>query len=191
MKSFDISSPSQPEGSEKEASYFSNGLLSKIIHSDQNLARPTEHVLRRRWVNRMILAEVGFVLGVALLQFFPVIEPVSSAATITPTAIVVTATATATAAPSPTPIETAAVIVATASAELPPASITPQPAGSLPVALPDTGSDAWLDQQLYPVPLLCIGGGLVVWLMARARSAHDPQADASLPDGHSDDEGLC
>ena len=158
----------QPEDADGAGSYFSHGLLSKIIHSDQGLTRPTEQVLRRRWVNRMILAEIGFVLAVVLLQFFPVIED-SAAATTTqssPTATIAVPTATAESSPAAT--QTSDVISATTIADhLPQPSLTSVPAAVIPAALPDTGRDGEIIVSLYAFSLVCIGGGLMVLLLAR------------------------
>jgi hypothetical protein len=178
MKQLDMSGASQSEGSDSSISYFSNGLLSKIIHSDQRLARPTEHVLRRRWLNRMVLAEIGFVIGVILLQFFPVIED-SSAKTAAPAPLPsITATATT---PSPVPTD-AAMIIATATVEpVTPVLASSQPVAVIPVALPDTGADASIDPRLYAVPLLCLGG-LALWLLSAPGSTHTAQVAAALSD---------
>lgn len=184
MKRFD--SPAPTEGAESTASYFSHGLLAKTIHSDQSLARPTEQVQRRRWVNRMILAEIGFVLGVALLQFFPVIEDSSAATGTQPTPTVTISAPTATAEPSPEPTQSSSVISATTIAALPQPALTPVPAAVVPAALPDTGRDDAGAAQLYAGPLLCIGGGLALWALAGARSAADRDPVASS----ADDEGL-
>ncbi|HEX6288762.1 MAG TPA: type VI secretion protein IcmF/TssM N-terminal domain-containing protein [Herpetosiphonaceae bacterium] len=181
-----MSSAARPAESHSPASYFSHGLLSKIIPSDRHLARPTDQVLRRRWLNRMILAELGFVVGVVLLQFFPVIE---TSATTQPAPTATVAAATVTAIASPVATESAMIVAPTASAE--PTTLTPaQPSAPVPVALPDTGSAAALDTGFYAAPLLCLGVGLVVWLLAGTRSAHD-SSDASLPANlRRDDEGF-
>lgn len=189
MKRFD--GAAQAEGSDSSASYFSNGLLSKIIHSDQSLARPTEQVLRRRWVNRMILAEIGFVFGVALLQFFPVIEDSSAAATTQPGATVTITAPTPTAEPSPEPTHISSVISATTIAELPQPTLVPVQEAVVPVALPDTGRDGVGAAGLYAAPLLCIGGGLALWFLASTRPVDDTDSAASFPDAPpADDEGL-
>ncbi|MBV9792006.1 MAG: hypothetical protein JOZ51_27725 [Chloroflexi bacterium] len=185
MKRFD--QPAHAEGADSGSSYFSHGLLAKVLPSDQSLARPTEHVRRRRWINRMILAEIGFVLGVALLQFFPVIDDSSAATTTTqPTATV--AAPTATAEPSPEATQTSDVITATIVAELPQPSLTALPAAVIPVALPDTGGDGAIAAPLYAAPLLCIGGGLALWLLAGSRSAGDVHGASAA--GRADDEGI-
>ncbi|HEY0737860.1 MAG TPA: hypothetical protein VGD69_23275 [Herpetosiphonaceae bacterium] len=181
MKRFDT--PAQPEGAESTASYFSHGLLAKIIHSDQSLARPTEQVLRRRWVNRMILAEVGFVLGVVLLQFFPVIEDSSAATSPQPTPTITITAPTATIEPSPEATQSSDVLSATTIAALPQPAVTPIPAVVVPAALPDTGRDGVGAGLVYAAPLLCIGGGLTLWLLAGARSTHDLDSAASSADG--------
>lgn len=181
MKRFDTSVPTG--GTDSAPSYFSNGLLAKTIHSDQSLARPTEQVLRRRWVNRMILAEIGFVLGVALLQFFPVLEDSSAATSVQPTPTVTIAAPTATAEPGPEPTQSSGVISATTIAALPQPAITPVQSAVIPAALPDTGRDD--AGPLYAAPLLCIGGGLALWMLAGAKPAADLDSAASS----ADDEG--
>lgn len=186
MKRFD--QPAHAEGADG-ASYFSHGLLAKVLPSDQSLARPTEHVRRRRWINRMILAEIGFVLGVALLQFFPVIDDSSAATTTTPpTPTATVAAPTATAEPSPEATQTSDVISATIVAALPQPSLTAIPAAVIPVALPDTGRDGVIAAPLYVAPLLCFGGGLALWLLAGARSAGAAHGGAAP--GRADDEGI-
>jgi hypothetical protein len=184
MKRFD--QPAHSEAADGGASYFSHSLLAKVIPSDQSLARPTEQVRRRRWVNRMILAEIGFVLAVALLQFFPVIEDSSAAATTTqPTPTATIAAPTATAEPSPEATQTSDVLTATIVAALPPPAITAIPAAVIPASLPDTGRDRASAAPLYAVPLLCIGGGLALWLLASPRSVDDAHGLSRC----ADDEG--
>jgi hypothetical protein len=186
MKRFD--QPTHAEGADSGASYFSHGLLSKVIPSDHSLARPTEQMRRRRWVNRMILAEIGFVLAVALLQFFPVIEDSSAAVTTTqPTPTATIAAPTATTEPSPEVTHTSDVIAATTIAALPLPSLTAVPAAVIPAALPDTGRDGVSAVPLYAVPLLCIGGGLALWLLAAPRSTSDVYG--SFTTRSADDEG--
>lgn len=170
MKRFD-SSP-HAAGADSSASYFRHGLLAKSIQSDQSLARPTEQVVRRRWVNRMILSEIGFVLGVALLQLFPVIEDSSAAAIPQPRVTIPAVTATAV--PSPKPTQISDVIAATTIAALPQPTLEPlHDSIVVPVALPDTGRDDASSVGLYAVPLLCIGSALVLWSLAAPRSTHD------------------
>lgn len=179
---FDPISAAQPNASDSQPGYFSNGLLSKIIASDQQLARPTQDVLRRRWIKRMFLAEVAFVIGVLLLQLFPVIEASSSAAAVTPPAATAeTIAPTATPASSATPIQTAVIVAAVATVELPqPTLVSTQASALLPAALPNTGQDSYHHVLLFVGSLLCIGGGLVLWRFAGVRRVDTSQIDSSL-----------
>jgi cytoskeletal protein RodZ len=171
MKRFD-NSASQLDESDAQASYFSNGLLAKIIHNDQSLARPTEQVQRRRWIERMVLAEIAFVIGVVLLQFFPTITATSADAAVAPTPTATTLIAAATSEPEPAPSQSAAIIVATTTAAQPRPSSEPTAAPTtLPAALPNTGAAAALTPSLLFGALLCIGGGLLLWLIAGALRA--------------------
>lgn len=189
MKNFEMMGASQPADSDTQPSYFSNGLLSKIIHNDQQVVRPTEHILRRRWVKRMILAEFAFVLGVLLLQLFPVIEAPSliAAETSSSPEPQITASATPTLSPAtPTPV----VAVATAVVgDTQSSQASAQPA-VVPVALPNTAQDAQLYARIATASLLCIGAGLVLWLVAGITRSPTPSAASSRRCTHcADDQG--
>ena len=155
MKQFDPISAAQPTDSDNRGSYFSHGLVSKIITNDQHLAQPTEQVLRRRWITRMILAEFAFVLGVLLLQWFPAVEASTSAAIASPT---VTSTATPTIIPTPTVTDVAT------SATAAPAQVasSTQPTMIVPLALPNTGTErsSTLARLAGPLFAIAVGGVL-------------------------------
>lgn len=187
MKNVDIIRAAQPNDSDSQLSYFSHSLLSKIIYSDQQLARPTEQVLRQRWVKRMFLAEIAFVIGVLLLQLFPVIEAPSAtpAAVAAPqTTVAVTlpvpqTTMTTTATPGATRIPTSTAMPATASPTLLP-SAPGLSSTILPAALPNTGTDSRVRLPLAVGPFLCIGSGLLLWLIVLVPRGRTARLGSSL-----------